>query len=419
MCKSIFGKLETNNILEGENFMKILVINCGSSSLKYQLINMENEACIAQGLVERIGNEGSILTQKVEGREKYIVKRNLRDHKDAIQLVLETLVDKINGVIPNVNEISSVGHRVVHGGEHYNSSVLIDEKVMQALEECSKLAPLHNPPNIIGINACKALMPNTPMVAVFDTAFHQTMPKHAYIYPLPYELYENNKIRKYGFHGTSHKYVSQVAAKMLNKDIKDLKIISCHLGNGASIAAIKGGKSVDTSMGFTPLAGLAMGTRTGDIDPAIITYLIEELNLSPNEVTSIINKKSGVLGISGVSSDFRDIWAAAKTNERAQLALDVFHYKIRTFICSYAGALGGVDCIIFTAGIGENSADSRQASCEGLEFLGVKIDKEKNKVFGKAADISAEDSKVKVLVIPTNEELMIARDTKEIVDSLK
>lgn len=418
MRKSICTKLETNNILEGENFMKILVINCGSSSLKYQLINMENEACIAQGLVERIGNEGSILTQKVEGREKYIVKRNLRDHKDAIQLVLETLVDKINGVIANVKEISSVGHRVVHGGEHYNSSVLIDEKVMQALEECSKLAPLHNPPNIIGINACKALMPNTPMVAVFDTAFHQTMPKHAYIYPLPYELYENNKIRKYGFHGTSHKYVSQVATKMLHKDIKDLKIISCHLGNGASIAAIKEGKSIDTSMGFTPLAGLAMGTRTGDIDPAIITYLIEELNLSPNEVTSIINKKSGVLGISGVSSDFRDIWAAAKTNEKAQLALDVFHYKIRTFICAYAGALGGVDCIIFTAGIGENSADSRQASCEGLEFLGVKIDKEKNKVFGKVADISAEDSKVKVLVIPTNEELMIARDTKEIVDSI-
>lgn len=398
--------------------MKILVINCGSSSLKYQLINMEDEMCLAQGLIERIGSEGSVLTQKVEGREKYVVKQNMRDHKEAIQLVLETLKDKINGVINSVDEISSVGHRVVHGGEFYSSSVLIDEKVMQALEECSKLAPLHNPPNIIGINACKALMPNTPMVAVFDTAFHQTMPKHAYIYPLPYEFYEKNKIRKYGFHGTSHKYVSQVAAKMLNKDIKDLKIISCHLGNGASITAIKGGKSIDTSMGFTPLAGLAMGTRTGDIDPAIITYMIEELNLSPNEVTGIINKKSGVLGISGVSSDFRDIWAAAKTNERAQLALDVFHYRIRTLICSYAGALGGVDCIIFTAGIGENSSDSRQASCEGLEFLGVKIDKEKNKVFGKAVDISAADSKVKVLVIPTNEELMIARDTKGIVDTI-
>jgi len=399
--------------------MKILVINCGSSSLKYQLINMGNEACVAQGLVERIGNEGSILTQKGYGREKYIVKQNLKDHKDAIGLVLNTLVDETNGVIDNVDEISAVGHRVVHGGEQYNSSVLIDGNVMKALEECSKLAPLHNPPNIVGINACKALMPDTPMVAVFDTAFHQTMPKHAYIYPLPYEFYENNKIRKYGFHGTSHKYVSMQAAKMLNKDIKDLKIISCHLGNGASITAIKDGKSIDTSMGFTPLAGLAMGTRTGDMDPAIITYLIEELKLSPSEVISIINKKSGVLGISGVSSDFRDIWAASKTNERAQLSLDVFHYRIRTLICSYAGALGGVDCIIFTAGIGENSADSRQASCDGLEFLGVKIDKEKNKVFGKAVDISASDSKVTVLVIPTNEELMIARDTMEIVDLIK
>lgn len=399
--------------------MKILVINCGSSSLKYQLINMENEACIAQGLVERIGNEGSVLTQKVNGREKYIVKQDLKDHKDAIGLVLNTLVDKINGVIKDASEISAVGHRVVHGGEQYNSSVLIDGNVMKALEECSKLAPLHNPPNIIGINACRALMPNTPMVAVFDTAFHQTMPKHAYIYPLPYEFYEKNKIRKYGFHGTSHKYVSMQAAKMLNKDIKDLKIISCHLGNGASITAIKDGKSIDTSMGFTPLAGLAMGTRTGDMDPAIITYMIEELKLSPSEVTNIINKKSGVLGISGVSSDFRDIWSASETNERAQLALDVFHYRIRNLICAYAGALGGVDCIIFTAGIGENSADSREASCDGLEFLGVKIDKEKNKVFGKAVDISAADSKVKVLVIPTNEELMIARDTKEIVDLIK
>jgi acetate kinase len=394
--------------------MKILVINCGSSSLKYQLINMENEVCLAQGLVERIGMEGSVLTQKVEGREKYIVEHDMKDHKDAIQLVLATLVDETNGVINSVDEIAAVGHRVVHGGEFYSSSVLIDEKVMQALEECSKLAPLHNPPNIIGINACKALMPSTPMVAVFDTAFHQTIPQHAYIYPLPYELYENNKIRKYGFHGTSHKYVSQVAAEMMDKDIKDLKIISCHLGNGASLAAIKAGKSVETSMGFTPLAGIAMGTRSGNIDPAIIAYMMDELQLSVEEVTSILNKKSGVLGISGLSSDFRDLWAAAETNKRAQLALDVFHYKIRGFICNYAGVLGGVDCIIFTAGIGENSAQAREACCEGLEFLGVKIDKEKNKTFGKAVDISAADSKVKVLVIPTNEELMIARDTKEI-----
>lgn len=402
--------------LKGEVFMKILVINCGSSSLKYQLIDMKNEMCLAQGLVERIGMDGSVLTQKVAGREKYIVKKEMKDHQDAIKLVLDTLVDVMNGVIKSVDEISSVGHRVVHGGEAYSSSVLIDEKVMKALEDCSKLAPLHNPPNIIGINACKALMPSTPMVAVFDTAFHQTMPEHAFIYPLPYELYEKNKIRKYGFHGTSHKYVSQMAAKMLNKDIKDLKIISCHLGNGASIAAIKGGKSIDTSMGFTPLAGLAMGTRSGDIDPAIITYMMEEMDLSANEVSNIINKRSGVLGISGLSSDFRDLGAAADTNKRAKLALDVFHYRIKTCISAYAGALGGVDCIIFTAGIGENSASSREACCEGLEFLGIKIDKEKNNIHGEAADISSIDSDVKILVIPTNEELMIARDTKEIVE---
>jgi acetate kinase len=402
---------------KGDFFMKVLVINCGSSSLKYQLINMENEEVLAQGLVERIGSEGAVLTQKVEGREKYIVKQNMQDHKDAIKLVLATLVDEINGVIKGVDEISAVGHRVVHGGEYYSKSVMIDEKVMKALEECSKLAPLHNPPNITGINACKALMPTTPMVAVFDTAFHQNMPEHAYIYPLPYELYEKHKIRKYGFHGTSHKYVSQVAAEMMNKDIKDLKIISCHLGNGASIAAIKGGKSIDTSMGFTPLAGLAMGTRAGDIDPAIITFLMQELSMSSEEVADLVNKKSGVLGISGISSDFRDLWDAAESNKRAQLALDVFHYKIKTFICSYAGALGGVDCIIFTAGIGENSSKARAACCEGLEFLGAKIDKIKNNVAGIAAEISTSDSTVKVFVIPTNEEVMIARDTNEIINS--
>ncbi|MCB2298348.1 acetate kinase [Clostridium tagluense] len=395
--------------------MKILVINCGSSSLKYQLINMEDETCLAQGLIERIGSEGSVLTQKVQGREKYIVKQIMQDHKDAIKLVLSTLIDGTNGVIKSVDEISAVGHRVVHGGEYYSKSVLIDEKVMKALEDCSKLAPLHNPPNIIGINSCKALMPSTPMVAVFDTAFHQNMPEHAYIYALPYELYEEHKIRKYGFHGTSHKYVSQVAAEMMNKDIKDLKIISCHLGNGASIAAIKGGKSIDTSMGFTPLAGLAMGTRSGDIDPSIITFLMEELSLSSEELADLLNKKSGVLGISGISSDFRDLWDVAKNNKRAQLALDVFHYEVKKFICSYAGALGGVDCIIFTAGVGENSAKAREACCIGLEFLGVKIDSEKNNVAGIAAEISTSDSTVKVFVIPTNEELMIARDTKEVV----
>ncbi|MBK5241902.1 acetate/propionate family kinase [Clostridium sp.] len=397
--------------------MKVLVINCGSSSLKYQLINMEDENCLAQGLIERIGSEGSVLTQKVDGREKYIIKQNMQDHKDAIKLVLKTLIDEINGVIKSVDEISAVGHRVVHGGEYYSESVLIDEKVMEALEDCSKLAPLHNPANITGINCCKELMPSTPMVAVFDTAFHQTMPEYSYIYPLPYELYEDLGIRKYGFHGTSHKYVSQVAAEMMNRDKKDLKIISCHLGNGASIDAIKNGKSIDTSMGFTPLAGIAMGTRSGNIDPSIITFLMQELNLSPQEVTDLMNKKSGVLGISGISSDFRDIWDAAKDNKRAQLALDVFHYEVKKFICAYAGALSGVDCIIFTAGVGENSVKAREACCAGLEFLGIKIDAEKNNVIGKAAEISTADSTVKVFVIPTNEELMIARDTKEVVNS--
>jgi acetate kinase len=397
--------------------MNVLVINCGSSSLKYQLINMENENCSAQGLIERIGSEGAVLTQKVVGREKYIVKQNMKDHRDAIKLVLGTLIDENNGVIKSVEEISAVGHRVVHGGEHYSKSVLIDEKVMEALEKCSELAPLHNPANITGINGCKELMPMTPMVAVFDTAFHQDMPMYAYIYPLPYELYELHKIRKYGFHGTSHKYVSQVAADMMKRDIKDLKIISCHLGNGASIDAIKGGKSIDTSMGFTPLAGLAMGKRSGNIDPSIITFLMQKLNYSPEEVTDLLNKKSGVLGISGVSSDFRDIWEAAKQNKRAQLALDVFHYEVKKFICSYIGVLGGVDCIIFTAGIGENSVKARAACCEGLKFLGIEIDNKKNNVVGKASEISTSDSKVKVFVIPTNEELMIARDTNEIINS--
>jgi acetate kinase len=378
---------------------------------------MENENCSAQGLIERIGSEGSVLTQKVEGREKYIVKQNMKDHRDAIELVLGTLTDENNGVIKSVDEISAVGHRVVHGGEYYSKSILIDEKVMEALEKCSELAPLHNPANITGINGCKELMPRTPMVAVFDTAFHQDMPMYAYIYPLPYELYEIYKIRKYGFHGTSHKYVSQVAADMMKRDIKELKIISCHLGNGASIDAIKGGKSIDTSMGFTPLAGLAMGTRSGNIDPSIITFLMQKLDYSSEEVTDLLNKKSGVLGISGVSSDFRDIWEAAKQNKRAQLALDVFHYEVKKFICSYIGVLGGVDCIIFTAGIGENSVRARAACCAGLEFLGIKIDSEKNNVVGKASEISTSDSKVKVFVIPTNEELMIARDTNEIINS--
>ncbi|WP_055667852.1 acetate/propionate family kinase [Desnuesiella massiliensis] len=396
--------------------MNILVINCGSSSLKYQLINMENECALAKGLVERIGIEGSILTQKVEGRDKYVIQQTMKDHKDAIKLVLDALVDKENGVINSMDEISAVGHRVVHAGEKYSESVVINDEVMVALEDCVKLAPLHNPPNIIGINACKALMPNTPMVAVFDTAFHQTMPKKAYLYPLPYELYEKHSVRKYGFHGTSHKYVSQVAAEMMGKNIEELKIVTCHLGNGASIAAVEGGKSIETSMGFTPLEGIAMGTRSGSIDPAITTYLMNELHLSADEVNDVLNKKSGVLGISGVSSDFRDVEdAAAKGDERSQLALDVFYYKVKKFIGSYTAVMDGVDCIVFTAGLGENSPEMREEVCKGLGYLGVELDVEKNKVRGKATEVSKEGSKVKVFVIPTNEELMIARDTVALI----
>ncbi|KMT21473.1 acetate/propionate family kinase [Clostridium cylindrosporum] len=396
--------------------MNVLVINCGSSSLKYQLISMEKEVVMAKGLVERIGIEGSILTHKPEGRDKIKIEESMKDHTDAIRLVLEALVNETYGVIKDMSEIGAVGHRVVHGGEKYSESVLIDDEVMRALEDCTSLAPLHNPPNLIGINACKDLMGNTPMVAVFDTAFHQTMPDYAFTYALPYELYESHGVRRYGFHGTSHRFVTAAAANMLGKNAKELKLITCHLGNGASLAAIDGGKSVDTSMGFTPLEGLVMGTRCGDIDPAIVTYIQRVLGVSNEEVDNIVNKKSGVLGISGISSDFRDIEEAAeKGDKRAQLALDVFHYRVRKYIGSYAAAMGGVDAIVFTAGLGENSPESRCEICKGLEFLGVKFDESKNNFRGKAEFISADDSKVKVIVIPTNEELMIARDTKEIV----
>jgi acetate kinase len=394
--------------------MKVLVINCGSSSLKYQLMNMEDEKVLAKGLVERIGIEGSILTQKANG-EKYVIQQPMKDHKVAIKLVLDALIDKEHGVISNMSEISSVGHRVVHGGEKYANSVLIDEKVMKTLEDCVKLAPLHNPPNIIGINACKELMPNTPMVAVFDTAFHQTLPDYAFTYALPYELYTENGVRKYGFHGTSHRYVSAETAKIMGKDAKDLKIITCHLGNGASLCAVDGGKAIDTTMGFTPLAGVVMGTRCGDIDPSIIPFLMKELNMSPDDINDLINKKSGVLGISGVSSDFRDIENAAKEgNKRAELALKVYNYKVRTAIGSYVAALNGVDAIVFTAGLGENSGVNRSEICKGLTYLGIKLDAKKNAIRGEAVEISTADSKVKVFVIPTDEELMIARDTKEI-----
>jgi len=396
--------------------MNILVINCGSSSLKYQLIDMKTEEALATGLVERIGIEGSILTQKANG-EKYIVEEAMKDHQDAIKLVLSALVDKDHGVIKSMDEIEAVGHRVVHGGEKYAASVVIDADVMKQLEECAKLAPLHNPPNIIGINACKALMPNTPMVGVFDTAFHQTMPEKAYLYALPYELYKDHHIRKYGFHGTSHKYVSMKAAEAMGKDIKELKIVNCHLGNGASVSAVKNGESVDTSMGFTPLQGLVMGTRTGDMDPAVVTYLIKELGYSASEVDDILNKKSGVLGVSGVSSDFRDVEDAAwnKKEHRSNIALDMFVYRVKQYIGSYAAIMGGVDAIVFTAGVGENSVEMRESILEGFDFLGVDFDKEKNKVRGKLAEITKEGSKVKAFVIPTNEELMIAKDTLALV----
>ena len=398
--------------------MKTLVINCGSSSLKYQLIDMETENSLVQELVERIGIEGSILTQKVEGKDKYIIKESMPNHKAAIKLVLEALVNKDYGVIKSMDEIAAVGHRVVHGGEKYSHSVIIDDTVLDSIRDCISLAPLHNPPNIIGIEACMELMPNTPMVAVFDTAFHQTMPKEAYICPLPYELYEKYGIRKYGFHGTSHKYVSQKVADAMGKDIKDLKIITCHLGNGCSLAAVKGGKSIDTSMGFTPLAGVMMGTRSGSIDPSVISFLSEQHGYKISDIDELLNKKSGVLGISGVSSDFRDVIEAAnKGNERAKLALDIFHYKVRAQIAAYAGIMGGVDVIVFTAGIGENSSLTRKECLNGLEFLGFNIDDEKNAVRGEIQEISTKDSKVKVYEIPTNEELMIARDTVKLINN--
>ena len=395
--------------------MNILVINAGSSSLKYQLLNPDTQEVLAKGLCERIGIDGKF-TYKPAGKDPIKdADVAMPTHSEAIQTVLHALVDEKNGVISSMKEIDAVGHRVVHGGEKFAQSVLITDEVMAAIEECNPLAPLHNPANIIGIKACQELMPGTPMVAVFDTAFHQTMPPVAYTYALPYEYYEQDKVRRYGFHGTSHKYVSQRAAAMLGKPIEELKLISCHLGNGSSITAIDGGKSVDTSMGFTPLAGLPMGTRSGDLDAGILEYLMHKHGYNIDEMLNVLNKKSGVLGISGVSSDFRDLESAApQGNQRAQLALDVFDYSVKKFIGSYAAAMGGVDAIIFTAGVGENGPDTRANVVSGLEFMGVKIDPEKNNTRGKEVDIATDDSKVRILVIPTNEELMIAMDTAAI-----
>ena len=392
--------------------MNILVINAGSSSLKYQLLNPETQQVLAKGLCERIGIDGKF-TYKPEGKQA--VKEAdvaMPTHNEAIKAVLDALVDPANGVIGSMKEIDAVGHRVVHGGEKFARSVLITEEVMAAIEECNPLAPLHNPANIIGIKACQALMPGTPMVAVFDTAFHQTMPAAAYMYALPYEYYEKDKVRRYGFHGTSHKYVTQRAAEMLGKPIERLKLISCHLGNGSSIAAVDGGKSVDTSMGFTPLAGLPMGTRCGDIDAGILQYLMNKYSMDIDKMLNVLNKKSGVEGLSCVSSDFRDLEnAAAEGNEKAELAQKKFAYEVRKYVGAYAAAMGGVDAVIFTAGVGENDKVIRAMACQGLEFMGLKLDEAANDVRGKETVISAADSKVKVLLIPTNEELMIAIDT--------
>ena len=398
--------------------MKVLVINCGSSSLKYQLFEMDDESVLAKGLVERIGLEGSILTHEPTGKDKVKINADIKDHTIAISLVLEALVDASHGVISSMAEIDSVGHRVVHGGEKFSDSVLITPEVLKAIEDCIEMAPLHNPPNIAGINACSALMPGVPQVAVFDTAFHQTMPKKAYMYALPYEAYAKYGIRRYGFHGTSHKYVSQKVAEIMGRDYNDLKIITCHLGNGSSVAAIKNGQCIDTSMGFTPLEGLVMGTRCGNIDPAIIPFLMKKEHMNMDEIDTYINKKSGVLGISGVSSDFRDIEKAAESgNERAKLALDMFTYEVVKFIGSYAAAMNGVDAIVFTAGVGENAISMRESITSDVEYLGTKIDNKRNNVRGKEREISAEGSKVKVFIIPTNEELVIARDTKNICNN--
>ncbi|MCF2596897.1 acetate/propionate family kinase [Pseudoflavonifractor phocaeensis] len=396
--------------------MNILVINAGSSSLKYQLLNPETQEVLAKGLCERIGIDGKF-TYKPAGKEAIkAADVAMPTHSEAIQTVLNALVDEKNGVIGSMKEIDAVGHRVVHGGEKFAQSVLITDEVMAAIEECNPLAPLHNPANIIGIKACQQLMPGTPMVAVFDTAFHQTMPPVAYTYALPYEYYTQDKVRRYGFHGTSHKYIAGRAAAMLGKPIEELKLISCHLGNGSSITAIDGGKSVDTSMGFTPLAGLPMGTRAGDIDAGIMEYLMNKYNMDIKEMLNVLNKQSGVQGISGVSSDFRDLeQATAEGNQRAALALRVFEYSVKKLIGAYAAAMGGVDAIIFTAGVGENGPETRANAVSGLEYMGVKIDPEKNNTRGKEVDVSADDAKVRVLVIPTNEELMIAMDTAAIV----
>lgn len=394
--------------------MKILVLNSGSSSLKYQLIDMTNEEVIAKGNFERIGQDNSFLTHKV-GEEKHLIETPVKNHEEAIKLVLEQFTHPEYGVIKVLGEIDAVGHRLVHGGEKFSSSVVINDEVIEKVKECSSLAPLHNPAGILGIEACKRLMPGTPMVGVFDTAFHQTMPKEHYIYPIPYEYYEKYGIRKYGFHGTSHMFVSQRLAEIENKPIEEMKIVTCHLGQGASICAIEGGKSVDTSMGLTPLGGIPMVTRSGDLDPSILLYLMKKENLSSEEMENILNKQSGVQAVSGLVPDFREIETAGNNgDERAKIALDSFKYAIASYIAKYAVAMNGIDYIIFTGGIGENQINIRKGICEQLKFMGVEIDVEENNIRSEEKLISKPDAKVKIYVIPTNEELMIAKETQRL-----
>ncbi len=399
--------------------MKILVVNCGSSSLKYQLIDMENESVLAKGNFERIGEQEAFVTHKVNG-EKYVIKSPVMNHQEALKIVLEQLVHKDYGVIKDLAEIDAVGHRVVHGGELFSESVKIDEDVIEKIQACSSLAPLHNPAGILGIRACQNAMPGIPMTAVFDTAFHQTMPKENYLYPIPYEYYEKYRIRKYGFHGTSHQYVSKRCAEIIGKPIEELKIVTCHLGQGASICAIDGGKSIDTSMGLSPLGGIAMVTRSGDLDPSVVTEIMERENLTAKEVNTILNKKSGLYGITGLNPDFREIELASYENDKpkAQVAIELFTKTIAQFVAKYAVSLKGIDAVVFTGGIGENQINIRKKICDNLEWMGLKLDLEKNNVRSIETKISTEDSKIQAYVIPTDEEMVIARDTKRIVEAL-
>ena len=397
--------------------MKILVLNCGSSSLKYQVIDMETEETMCSGNFERIGSKQSFLTHKVNG-QKIKLEVPVKDHAEALKVVLDQITNSEYGVIKDLKEIDGIGHRIVQGGDKYSHSVLVDDQVIKDIDELASLAPLHNPPALLGIDACKKVMPGTPMAVVFDTAFHQTLPKHRYIYPIPYEYYEKYGIRKYGAHGTSHKYVAQRIAEILEKPIEELKIVNCHIGQGASICAIQNGKCVETSMGLSPVAGIPMGSRTGDIDPSVITFIMKKENLTPDEVDTLINKKSGLLGMSGVSADNRDIeMAMAEGNQRAKLAMDHYHYAIAAYVARCVTAMNGVDVITFTAGVGERGSETRLEICKQLEYLGVKIDEKANKdCFATEAKISSKDSKVDVYVVPTNEELMIARDTRDLIN---